>query len=441
MDTPSEHDLSGSESEEIAIRASQVFSPSTPISTRELFAGRGDKIASVIDTVSQVGLHAVIFGERGVGKTSLANIIKPFIHFIDEGNNELTERIIGKVNSHADDTFSGAWKKTFDEVLCLDEREVFGFGKENPNTGTTTLTSVLKLPEELTIDNVRKTLARLPKSVFIFDEFDRIKREEARRFTDLIKALSDFAVDTTLILVGVSDTVDDLITDHMSIGRALTQVEMPRMQEAELNEILKKGEAKLGVTFDDDARKTIVRMSLGLPHYTHLVGQHAVRVACDRQSSKINKNDVSIAINRVVNNTQHSIVKEYDDATRSAHKDALYGHVLLACAITASQSIDEQGYFQATHVAEALSAILPVRKAGISIFNKHLAQFCEQKRGFTLEKTGAKRGYRYRFKNPLLPPYVIMKGLSLGLITTMDLSKSVGSKDIADISSSQMKLF
>jgi len=61
--------------ERIAIDAGQVFTPAAPIDAESLFAGRNTQIRQVVDAVIQKGQHAIIFGERGVGKTSLANII------------------------------------------------------------------------------------------------------------------------------------------------------------------------------------------------------------------------------------------------------------------------------------------------------------------------------------------------------------------------------
>lgn len=66
------------------------------------------------------------------------------------------------------------------------------------------------------IDQVRRALSVLKRCVFIFDEFDRGSATAKRMFTDLIKALSDYAIDATLVLVGVSETIDELIRDHAS---------------------------------------------------------------------------------------------------------------------------------------------------------------------------------------------------------------------------------
>src|SRR5438132_13610236 len=51
------------------------FTPGAPIDSRELFAGREKQVDRVISIIFQKGSHPVLFGERGVGKTSLTNTI------------------------------------------------------------------------------------------------------------------------------------------------------------------------------------------------------------------------------------------------------------------------------------------------------------------------------------------------------------------------------
>ena len=65
---------------ELEFNANQVFTPGAPISEAELFSGRIDQVNKIIDTISQRGYHAVLYGERGVGKTSLSNVLLSFLH-------------------------------------------------------------------------------------------------------------------------------------------------------------------------------------------------------------------------------------------------------------------------------------------------------------------------------------------------------------------------
>jgi predicted AAA+ superfamily ATPase len=57
------------------MRSGEVFTPSATIDNQALFAGRVNQLNRIIGAVSQRGQHAILFGERGVGKTSLANVL------------------------------------------------------------------------------------------------------------------------------------------------------------------------------------------------------------------------------------------------------------------------------------------------------------------------------------------------------------------------------
>lgn len=53
----------------------KVFTPAAPISRREAFSWRYEQISAVIEAVAEPGRHVILYGERGVGKTSLSNIL------------------------------------------------------------------------------------------------------------------------------------------------------------------------------------------------------------------------------------------------------------------------------------------------------------------------------------------------------------------------------
>jgi hypothetical protein len=409
------------EAAEITMAAGKAFQPRAPISTREFFAGRWEQITTVADSVAQTGLHIVIFGERGVGKTSLANILSPLLDVMERSltGQAPSPRLVVKVNVHQGDTFGKVWSRVFDEVSWVENKPMIGIhpGKVSSRI---TLKSAFNLDDSPSIDHVRRALSSLPRSVFIFDEFDRGSAELRTAFTDLIKSLSDYAVDSTVVLVGVSDTVDHLIRDHASIVRALVQIQLPRMNERELGEILENGAKALKVGFAQDSSTLIVRMSQGLPHYTHLIGLHSTREAANRRSRLIEIKDVHTSFEKAVRQAVQSIQEKYLNATHSAHRDALYDKVIVACASASSSAKDALGYFHLADIVEPLSSILGRRNVTIATFQKHINEFCEKERGPILERAGVPRAYKYRFHDPLLPPYIFMKSVSDG---GMDLAR------------------
>jgi Cdc6-like AAA superfamily ATPase len=73
--------------------------------------------------------------------------------------------------------------------------------------------------------------------IIIIDEFDKLRDQSARELTaHIIKSLYDNAatVNATIILVGVAEDVRELVNDHQSLKRALTEVKMERMKSREL---------------------------------------------------------------------------------------------------------------------------------------------------------------------------------------------------------------
>ena len=158
------------EARRVAIQAGQVFQPRTPISTRELFAGRWDPLTAVADAVGQVGLHVVIYGERGVGKTSLANIISPVLHVFDspegaEAAEVEPSRLVVKVNAHQSDTFSQIWRRALDEVSLDEERAVLGFfAHKVPETQRVAPREASNIPDEPDIDDIRRVLSTTAQS-------------------------------------------------------------------------------------------------------------------------------------------------------------------------------------------------------------------------------------------------------------------------------------
>ena len=388
----------------LAHEAGRVFTPSAPVDEWELFAGRNAEIHRVLDVVSQSGQHAIIFGERGVGKTSLANVLHEFLAQFR------SEQIIApRINCDGEDSFDSVWRKAFDQIELVQTTPTPGF--ESQATDTAYNPADLIHSKNITPDSVRRILTIMARdllTILIFDEFDRLQEGPRRAFADMIKSLSDHAVYSTIVLVGVGDTVDQLIEDHQSVARSLVQIQMTRMSQAEIASILDTGLARLEMSATHNAKQQVVLLAKGLPHYAHLIALHATRAALGAKSLVMNEQHVEAAIEQALQNAQQSIRSAYHRATTSPRKDNLFADVLLACALA---DVDELGTFAALDVRDPMQRITK-KDYGISSFAQHLRDFSDRKRGQVLIKSGEKRRFRYRFTDPLLQPFVIMMGVT-----------------------------
>lgn len=366
-----------------------VFS-AAPVDRKTLFAGRTDQLRDALTAVTQVAKHAVIYGERGVGKTSLANMV------FEIWGDQINKPECGPINCDATMSFSVLWHSVFREMHIKD-------GKTLSNLA----------PEEIGPDDVRHLLQNISKTVIVLDEFDRIKDKNLTvRMADTIKNLSDHKVDTTMILVGVADSIDTLLAEHESIERNLTQIPMPRMSDAELGEIIDKRADLCAMTIVGEARDRVIALSQGLPHYTHVLCLNAFQDAVSRDSEVVTVDDCRTAIERALRSATQSVISAYHKAVTSPRKDNLYAQVLLACAMAPTDAL---GYFYAGDVRLPMCIIMK-DEYDIPAFAQHLKAFCDPSRGPILRRDGESRRYRYRFINPLLQPHVIMHGVTSGLI-------------------------
>ncbi len=386
----------------LALEAGRVFTPNTPIDEKSLFTGRVAQIRRVVDVIRQSGQHAIVFGERGVGKTSLANVLH---EFLGKAHSKVSAP---RINCDSADSFGTTWRKAFEQVEVTRRESAAGFSgaEESTTCDATTLLGTGPIRP----DSVKRVLTELSRDlllIVIIDEFDRLPQRARRAFADTIKTLSDHAVPATVVLVGVADSVEQLVEEHQSVSRALVQIQMPRMTPQEIGTIIDSGLNRLGMTIDVSARERIVLLAQGLPHYAHLIGLHAARYALDQQIMTITLDIVAYAIASAIEDAQRSIKTAHGAAIRSARKDNLFREVLLSCALA---PIDDLGFFAAADVREPLRKITR-KNYDIPSFAQHLNEFSDEKRGRILRKIGERRRYRYRFSDPLMQPFVIMQGV------------------------------
>jgi len=409
--------MTNQEKMQLKVRISSVFRPGTPIDKQQLFAGRLDQVNDVLNAALQPGRHVIMFGERGVGKTSLAKVISEIV----KATSDYKLLNCGTINCETTDDFNSLWRKVFRELSFAMETTDAGF-KAQSSQASVSVESILP-SRTLGADDVRYTLKHVQEhTLIIIDEFDRLTDPRSRsQMADTIKTLSDHAVNTTVILVGVADAVDELIAEHHSIQRAVVHVPMPRMSLSELMEILNNGWAAAGMTAEKGVSEWIALLSQGLPHYTHSLGLYSAFKAIEADRTNLTAHDVLEATKTTVQKS-HTVHSDYTKAISSPQKRNLFAKVLRACALAQA---DEMGYFTAAAVSVPMSAIMG-KSYYIPNFARHLANFCKSERSAVLKKTGAPRYVRFRFSDPMMQAFIIIHDYAGGVLTNEFLQESRG---------------
>ena len=386
--------------QKLRFEAVRIFTPSTPIGIAELFSGRQPQIGKLIDTVAERGRHAIVYGEPGVGKTSLAQVIQYAIPY-----DPTKIRYIRK-SAFSSDDYSSIWMSVF--------RDIHIWISSGDSERKMSLAEIYK--DGVSPSDVVRELSIFADDeipIIVIDEFNLIRdSQSSKKMAETIKAVSDDGLNVTIVIVGISDTVEHLIEGHGSIDRCSEEILMPRMNSHEMQLLLESRISKLGLRIAGDAKWKIINLSKGLPAFAHALGKGAVLSSIEARRSQVVEQNVTHAIEDWIGGSQNTLKADYELAIRSNQERARFRQILTACALAKT---DESGYFTAKQVQDPLKGILR-KPIGIDGFNPNLKELSSEKRGNILQQIGAERIYRYRFSNPAMQPYVIMKGIQDGLL-------------------------
>ncbi len=260
------------------------LSASQPVTSRERFAGRHDTLAQLIAAIEQQRAHVVIYGERGIGKTSLVHV---FAETAREARYLVLYGSCG-VEARFDDMF-----RVFAERVPLLYHAAVSPTADEGEHGR----SFADLLGDHPVDP--RELADLfsqlvgTRVILILDEYDRVADPGFRRnVAELIKNLSDRAARVQLVLTGVASNLDELIGFTPSIRRNVVGLAVGPMAVGEARIILDRAEEASGLAFAQGARDLILKMAGGSPYLVRLLGGRAAMRALDEGRRQVGERDV-----------------------------------------------------------------------------------------------------------------------------------------------------
>jgi hypothetical protein len=251
--------------------------PSKPVVEPNMLRGREQQLALIRQALYAEGRSVFIYGERGVGKSSLARIAasqyregsSEFPYVLCEPNSSLESVLVALARQVGLDG-SEEQKRTHRFTARLWKFVEYTQERSSTNPGEKLLSepsldSCVELGQEIADALGQRAIA-------VVDEFDTISDlKERQKFGELIKRLGDRDVNLKLILSGIGSTLQDLLGGHPSSIRQLHTVELDRLSWDARMEIIEGAASGLGVEIDRNLQIRIAAISGGFPHYVHLV--------------------------------------------------------------------------------------------------------------------------------------------------------------------------
>jgi len=304
----------------------EVFSPGTPVIRSEFFFGREQELRDIERCLTRPGLHPVIIGNRGVGKTSVVFQALAKIN---------AEKIA--INFNGKTTWETFTKNLLEELgVAVDEKEWVQETKRNIEGQAKPLGVGLSIGGVKTDEHhyegfnnwraepwqVYKAIKRFGRKVIIMlDEYDQVSPDNKEMhlcLANLIKTLADKSheCDARIVVVGIGQTAQDLLGEHPSIERSAREVYVRPLRTEDIEDFLMEAERELGFSFQSEVKKSIARSSLGYPFFAHLVGLNCLDSMIDRnhEARTITTRDYQNAVKKAKEQAFQSTLGKYREA-------------------------------------------------------------------------------------------------------------------------------
>ncbi|SMH59698.1 AAA family ATPase [Azospirillum agricola] len=371
----------------------EAFTPTRPKQQLNgLFIGRSDTLRRIISAIEEERAHVILYGDRGRGKTSVANGIEKIA--AQAGYLSL------KLTCSAELSFEDIFRHFLKKIPSTYYRS----GADNPFAARRNFASFNELLPDGTfsVTELNEVLSGIHAThvLLILDEYDRVTDEDFRnKLAELFKNLTDSSIPVTLLVVGVAENLDQLLGKHPSIQRSLVPVHLPLMTDQEIGRLIQAGAENAGIGFAPDVVQRIAEFVRGLPYYAQLLGLHAARSAVSRGSTIVERSDLAYAVARCLQEAERGIVDSYARALAAERRGELEDALLAAGLCPA----DAYGTFDPADLAGEGGE--PPSREMLDL----LKRLTREDHGAVLAPVIEPGRERYRFRNQMMRQYVLMR--------------------------------
>ena len=315
----------------------KVFTPHAPVQIQDLLFGRSGTVQQIVKQINNPGAYPILYGDRGVGKTSIASIVQIVI---DHSKNTLINTfkntyIDGKKCSSQEtlgSIFKNVLKKCDVDLDLIESTQsvesggsadlAAGFAKAGVASKRNRTEKKGAAEKRITASYLAELLSKkFDFGLLIIDEVDAIKDETVKfQLAETIKLLSDSHSTFKIMLVGVAELSESLTAGHPSIGRCAVETKLDRMKDGEIRQIITNGSIRIkpAMDFDSEVVKQIAQLANGYPYFAHLIALKCVEDAICDNRKHIRIHHLPSALKSATLEAEQSLRFAFDSATSSA---------------------------------------------------------------------------------------------------------------------------
>jgi hypothetical protein len=310
---------------EFGTKLNRVVSPAQPIRSVEHLFWRTEQLQRIEKALFMTGRHIFIYGDRGVGKSSLAATAAIQWQSSDAEPITVPCSTDASLKSIVATIAYSALKNSRLRKTKLSKRVALEFKYLK-----------MDLSKEITQNDIYSEIHNLndaveiikeaahihsERPIVVIDEFDRINPTERAQFGDFIKQLGDQSIEVKIIFTGVGKSLDELLGSHASANRQLDTILLPQLPWEGRFEIVEAAAREFGLKIDHEIVLRIAAVSDGFPSYVHKITEKMLWSVFDddQVTDEITWKHYHQAINDAVSESYAMFSELYEKVVKQRH--------------------------------------------------------------------------------------------------------------------------
>ncbi len=391
-------------------KLSEVVSPARPVFSIENLIGRSDELNRIEKALFSSGRNVFIYGERGVGKSSLAATAANQWQSSDAEYLDISCSPDSTVKSIVANIASQAINTKWSSSSIVTEQATVGmkwlsYSLKSEISPTDFSTRITGLSDAI---EVLKEVAAIHSDVpiVVVDEVDRIASEkEIDLLADLLKQLGDKRIELKFIFTGVGATLNEILGAHRSAIRQLETIELPRLSWDARWDIAIQALSVFNIEIPRDIYVRLAAVSDGYPYYVHLIVEKLLWILFEneRMADKVTWDDYFSALDEAIVGITAELARPYELAVNQRSQD--YEEVLWSTAADEWQGAYlSDMYKQYKNIMSQLEEKKPL---SYEKYSSRLRNLLKPEYGEILKK-GKKQG-NYHYREKMLRGYIRMQ--------------------------------